>query len=136
MNKDADYTDSKFKKGQVWAYKTREQEENSYLTILKVEKYDKQGIVIHVAVSNVQLQNPDKEGGISDKINHLPFSRQALDESVVAIRRSNCQIPNFTEGYLHWANGFEEGKAGVFTVPVAEAVAFVEHSIKGSKVTE
>ncbi len=46
MNKEADYTDSKFKEGQVWAYKTRQKEENSYLIILKVEKYDKQGVVI------------------------------------------------------------------------------------------
>jgi len=43
-----DFQDDKFKVGQIWKYNTRTVEENSTLTILKVEKYNSVGVVIHI----------------------------------------------------------------------------------------
>lgn len=53
------YEDDKFKAGQIWKYQTRRGEENSTLTILKVERYDTLGVVIHIAVNGVNINNPN-----------------------------------------------------------------------------
>jgi hypothetical protein len=59
------FQDDKFKEGQVWKYNTRSGEENSTITILKVEKYDKQNTERLTAV----WQN----GGFSAKLNIRNF---------------------------------------------------------------
>lgn len=37
--------------------------------------------------------------------------------------------PAYQEGYATWRKAFEQGEAGIFTVPVAEIVEFVEKAI-------
>jgi len=41
-------TDSKFHIGQVWKYKTRPNEEQSTLTILRIESLPKLGVIVHI----------------------------------------------------------------------------------------
>src|SRR5687768_1711347 len=77
-----DFQDDKFKVGQIWNYKTRPGEENSKLTILKVEKYDRVGVVLHIYVDGLKLKNIQKPSGFSDDIGHLPFSIEAVLKSV------------------------------------------------------
>jgi hypothetical protein len=68
-----DFQDDKFKVGQIWNYNTRTGEDNSTLTILKVEKYDSAGVVIHIYVNGLKLKNPQRPSGFSDDIGHLPI---------------------------------------------------------------
>lgn len=64
--------DDKFKVGQIWKYNTRTGEDNSTLTILKVEKYDSAGVVIHIYVNGRKVKNPQRPSGFYDDIGHLP----------------------------------------------------------------
>ena len=72
--------DSKFAPGQVWAYKTRQNEESSTLTILKVEALPKLGTIIHMRVDKIRLRNCTG-GPEPDKFEHMPFARDAIERS-------------------------------------------------------
>lgn len=124
-----DYQDEKFEAGQNWKYHTRSGEENSKLTILKVEKVNNETIV-HVALSGLKIKNPHSPEGVSETIDHLPFSKEAVIESVTEQSTFENQLPDFMEGYKEWKQAFESGKGGVFTITVKEAVEYVEQTMK------
>jgi hypothetical protein len=46
-----DATDAKFKPGDVWQYATREGEEQSTLTVLKVDNSPELGVIVHIGES-------------------------------------------------------------------------------------
>jgi hypothetical protein len=69
-----DTTDSRFKVGQVWSYKTRPGEEKSTFQVVKVEQHTILGEIIHVAIHGLQVNNPLSPEGISQNVPHLPFS--------------------------------------------------------------
>lgn len=59
-NKNADLkevSDDKYKPGQVWSYKTRADEHESTLTILRVEQGPEKKRIVHIRVDHVQLTN-------------------------------------------------------------------------------
>src|SRR5438552_16281800 len=75
-------TDARFHPGQVWQYKTRAGEEKSTLTILRVESLPKPiDVVIHVRVDNIRLKNCTG-GPEPDTMEHMPFTRAAIEGSV------------------------------------------------------
>jgi|GEM_PF-2140924 len=37
--------------------------------------------------------------------------------------------PSYLDGYAQWKQAFDQGHAGVFTIPVSEIVGFVEATI-------
>lgn len=121
-----DFPDDKFKVGQIWKYNTRLGEENSTLTILKVEKYDSTGIVIHIYVNGLKLKNPERPSGFSDEIGHLPLSKDAVLKSVTTLVSSDNKLPDFIEGYNNWKEAFDSKKGGVFSIDVSDAVKYVE----------
>lgn len=120
-----DFQDDKFKVGQKWKYQTRTGEENSSLTILKIEQYDSAGIIIHISVDGLKMQSPHLPGGIAEDILHLPFSKEALSTSVTEMISENNQLPDFMDGYNEWKNA----NGGAYTIPVSDAVQYTEESI-------
>ena len=130
-----DFQDDKFKVGQIWKYKTRLGEENSTITILKVEKYDKNGVVIHIYVSGLKLKNPQLPHGFSDNIGHLPLSKDAMLKSITTIVSENNNLPDFIEGYKTWQEAFDNDKGGVFSIEVGDAVKYVEETINSGQKT-
>jgi hypothetical protein len=118
-----------YKAGQVWNYKTRKGEEGSFVTILKVEEYPKDGTVIHVAVDQVNMTGQRTGKFFGHTIGHMPFSEEALKESVTQLKKEMSSLPEFEEGYNNWKEQFEKGNAGVFSVTVAEAVEFTETTL-------
>jgi hypothetical protein len=108
--------DSKFVPGQVWAYKTRQSEESSTLTILKVEELPKLGTIIHIRVDKIRLRNCTG-GPEPSKFEHMPFTREAIERSVTKMVREGS-IPDYQEGYDEWLKAC----GGVYTITVAEAV--------------
>lgn len=109
-----DFQDDKFKVGQIWKYNTRTVEENSTLTILKVEKYNSVGVVIHIYVNGLKLKNPQRPSGLSDDIGHLPLSKTSVLKSVSTLVSSDEKLPDFREGYNNWKEVFDSNKGGVF----------------------
>ncbi len=106
----------KFVPGQVWNYKTRPGEENSKLTILRVEPYHQLGDAIHISVSNV----------LTDSIGHMPFSAEAMKGSVTTLVSEGNGVSIENEGYDEWKK--QEG--GIFTISVAEAIDAIGKSIE------
>jgi hypothetical protein len=126
---DRNTTQSRYEPGQIWRYKTREGDEDSTLTVLKVETYPTIGTVVHVCVERVRLDNaPGPEDNIS-RIAHLPFGEGALDTSVTELIGTADPLPAFEEGYREWRHSFEVEEAGVFVIPVRQAVEFIDQAL-------
>src|SRR6478609_6176643 len=105
---------SKFCPGQVWAFKTPPAQPNAKLVILRVEDDGNLGTIVHIAVTGLSYGNGQ------DTIRHLPFAEHAIEQSVTNLEQASGAIPDFNEGYQMWREAFDAGKAGVFTIPVAE----------------
>jgi hypothetical protein len=130
---DYNYKDDTFKVGQKWHYKTRPQDEGSLLTILKIENYATDGIVIHIYVSGLKLKNPKIKEGYSDDAGHSPISKDALLKSVTTLESENNNLPeNYNEGYELWKKEYDAGKAGIFSTQVSETIQFVEETVNNS----
>lgn len=109
-----------FAPGQVWRYDTRPGEEQSRIHILRVDDEGARGIIVHIAVSGTHL----------GPIGHLPVAPAALEASGLRLESKRAPIPDYEQGYAIWREGFDNGKAGVFTISVAEIVGFVESTIR------
>ncbi|WP_395047647.1 hypothetical protein [Flavobacterium sp.] len=135
-NNGNDFQDDKFKAGQIWNYQNRTGEENSKITILKVEKYYGKEIVIHIYINGLKIKNELRPNGVSDDIGHLPISKESLNKSVTKLISENNKLPDFKEGYENWKEAFDNKKGGIFTITVSEAVKFVEETMKSGKKSE
>lgn len=118
-----------FKEGQVWSYRTRATEQGSTLLINKVEPDGKRGFIFHISVTGLSLKNARTPGGITHELPHLPVSSQTLESSVVKLIGSAPPNPGYHDGYVTWRQAFDAGRAGVFTIPVADIVANVEKTV-------
>ena len=115
-------TELDFTAGQIWKYNNRPGEEDSTLTILDVEEYEKEEVV-HIRIDGIKMTLPN--GTIADHIKHLPFSAMVLRSSVTRLIGRTPGLPPFLEGYTQWKNAFDAGKAGYWKMPVQEAVEAV-----------
>lgn len=127
----SNYADDKFKVGQVWSYQNRVGEDKSMIRILKVENYEKLGIVVHIAVNNLHIK--DSNGNEHDYISHLPFSKEALDKNVTTLNKEDEPLPDFKEGYESWKSAFDANEAGVWSIPVSEAMKYMEEALNKGK---
>ena len=124
-----DTTESRYKVGQKWSYKTRPNEKDSYLIVVKVENHPKLGNIIHIAVRDLKMKNPRSPDGISDKVNHMPFAEEAINKSAIKILKEKVDLPDYEEGYNMWREAFDAGRAGIYTITLAEAVDVMEASL-------
>lgn len=105
--------------GQVWAYHTRQGEEASTLTILKIENYKDLGKVVHIRVDGINMTNPIK-GNAVETLPHLPFTDAPLQKSITKLLRQIKPAPDFKKGYAHWKQAYTAHQAGAFNVSVTE----------------
>lgn len=117
--------DPTYKPGQVWSYKTRPGDEESTLTILKVETTPKLGTIVHVQIQKWRLQNCKGNTGDST-MDHAPFSRAAIDKSVVKLLRTEKDLPDYEEGYKDWLSHC----GGIYTMSVADALTLTNKRMK------
>jgi hypothetical protein len=117
-------TDTKFRPGQVWQYKTRPHERSSTLTILKFESLPKVGTIIHVRVDKVRLRNCTG-GPEPDNFQHMPFARDAIEHSVTKLAKEGG-VPDFQAGYDEWRSAC----GGVYTITVAETIQVAEDTFR------
>jgi len=114
--------DPKFVPGQVWTYHSRSTEPAATLTVLKVETLPKIGVIVHLRLDGIRLRNCSG-GPEPTEIEHAPFTRDAVDRSVVKLIRTG-DVPPFQEGYDRWRHDC----GGVYTITVAEMVAVDEQT--------
>jgi len=111
----------KYQVGQVWAYIARPGEEESTATILKIEKLEKLGDVIHVSLTGLRIRNCSGGRGPTF-VAHLPILRSALERSTTKRLKSNVPLPYFADGYKQW----QENRGGVYTITLREIVQLIE----------
>jgi hypothetical protein len=110
--------DSTYRPGQVWSYNARPAEAASTVTILRVERTPKLGVIVHIRVDGVKFKNCT--GGPSpSEIDHAPFTKAAMDKSVSRKLRTDAKLPDFAAGYDDWLAHC----GGVYTLSIAEMVA-------------
>jgi len=117
-----------FAVGQVWEYKTRAVEPNSFLTIVKIENV-KDKTIIHISLENVKIKNSHAPSGYGESVSHMPIAKQSLKESVTKLLKSNAKLPAYEEGYNLWREAFEKGEGGYFTISVSKCIEFMEQTI-------
>ena len=121
--------DDKYKVGQIWQYHTRKGEEKSTLTIVAVERHKKLGRIINIHVGGLRVKNPNADNGFSGEIQHLPFSKEAVDKSVTKLVGTAKQLPEYKDGYDEWRSAFDDGRAGVFSITVKESIDVMEKTL-------
>jgi len=124
-----DTLDSRFHVGERWDYRTRQGEEKSALTIVKVETTPKLGVIVHVSLDGLRIKSAHAPSGFSETVSHMPFADAAIEKSVTTLAAAKVSLPAFQEGYDEWRRAFDAGKGGVFTSTVAEGVDFIETAL-------
>jgi hypothetical protein len=56
----------------------------------------------------------------------MPFLEAALEECLTGLERETAELPDYEEGYRLWREAFEKSEAGVFSIPVNQAIDFVQ----------
>jgi hypothetical protein len=119
--------------GQRWQYKTRPGEPRSTLIVVGVEQNPQIGQIVHVRVEDVAMKDPRTPTGATSVLNHLPFTKAALDLSATAkVEEGLAPSPESQAAYLTWKAAFQAGNADVWPVPVSEVVDIIERSINGA----
>ena len=118
-----------FEAGQVWAYRTRESETASRLTVCRVEPDAAVGQIVHLYLTKLSIANPAAPEGVTRIISHMPYSGEALRPCLTALERLADMLPPYQAGYQQWKASFDQGEAGVWTIAVADAVAAMETAL-------
>ena len=120
-------SNEKYKEGQVWSYKTRENESNSKIYIVKIEYNKTIGKIYHIYIDNLNIKNPYQKSKIQNNLSHSSVSEKTLDDSVIKIVTAKYENNiDISDGYVAWKEAFDDGKAGVFTIPVNEIIQCIE----------
>lgn len=120
---------TKFAEGQVWTYATRPGESDSRIKIVRLDDDPEYGNIIHIFISDVAIPNPQAPEGTTTYIAHMPYVEEALEQCVKELESESTELPEFLEGYRLWREAFEQGDAGVFAIPVDQAIDFVQESL-------
>ena len=114
--------------GQVWQYKTRAGEEQSRLTIARIEVLPNKERVFHISLDGLRIPGPN--GQLQTQLPHAPVSTETLDKSVVELHSTTTNLPDIREGFAQWREAFDAGEGGVFTISVAEIVDIIELAMR------
>lgn len=115
-----------FEPGQVWTYDARPGEESSRVVICRVDHDARLGEIVHIHVRGLRVSNQRAPGGVSHEIGHLPYDAAALRSSLASLEATEADLPRYEEGHEEWRQAFDAGKAGVWTIPVREAIVLME----------
>ena len=122
-----------YRVGQVWEYKTRSGEENSHVTIARIDTEKGYGNIYHIYVDHLRIKNPRTKTGFQAELPHSPVDQETLDKSVTKLVRTDAAIPDISQGYEAWREPFEQGHAGVFNISVAEIISLIEQTVERSQ---
>jgi hypothetical protein len=120
---------AEYQVGQIWEYQARSGEEKSTLTIVAIEKHKNLGTILSIYVGGLKIMNPNADNGFLDEIQHLPFSKQALDKSVTKLIGTAKQLPDYKDGYDEWRTALDNGKAGIYSITVKESIDITERTL-------
>jgi hypothetical protein len=120
-----DASDPKFHVGDVWEYKTRAGEENATLTVVKIDSSPELAIIVHVAVDTLTWRDCRNQP-FRQAVPHMPFARKVLEASLTKQVGEARTLPDYREGYDYWKTAYSNKKAGIYIIPVRDAVSVAE----------
>lgn len=119
--------------GQLWTYRTRPGEEASRVAIRTMVREPEDGEVFHISILDVKLRNHRVPGGAQPAMNHAAVLRTTLDASLLAQDgTANEGDEAWRDGYAVWRQAYDNGDAGVFELPVAEILGYIEKVVAAS----
>ncbi|MHC4259219.1 MAG: hypothetical protein ACYSTF_02225 [Planctomycetota bacterium] len=118
-----------FEVGQIWQYHTRSNEPDSRAIIARIDNLDNIGTVIHVKLTDLKIKNTSAPGGFSTVLTHAPITETQLKKNVTQLVAQNGDLEDFQDGYDTWLKAYLSGKAGVFTISLAQIVDCIEEGI-------
>ena len=122
-------TTDAFAEGQIWSYHARPGEEGSTILINKIEADPALDAIYHIGVLGVRVKNPRSPSGVTTNLPHLPVSAQTLEKSCIELIGYAKPDPQYLDGYAIWKEEFDQGRAGIFTITVAEIVGVIATGI-------
>jgi hypothetical protein len=124
---------SKYGPGGEYSFTGRTADPQPRFLVLHVDSHPSLGNIVHVAISGIALKNPRATRGVADHVQHLPVAEASLDASGAKLIRSGCPLPDFQDAYMTWRKPFDQGKAGIWTKPLAECLEGMEQGLNGGK---
>ena len=118
--------------GQSWTYRTRPGEEASRVAIRRIDIEPEDGEVFHVSIMGVKLRNHRLPGGIQPAMHHAAVSRASLDASLLEPDGQADTEENWRDGYDVWRQAYDNGDAGIFDLPLADVLGYIERVVAAS----
>lgn len=118
--------------GQSWTYHTRSGEEASRLVIRHIDIEPEDGEVFHASLLDVKLRNHRVPGGFQPAMHHAVMTRSALDRSVKDMAGNGDTDEAWRDGYGVWRQAYDAGDAGVFDIPAADILGYIEKVVAAS----
>jgi hypothetical protein len=118
--------------GQAWTYRTRPGAEASRVIIRKKDIEPEDGEVFHISILDARLRNHRVDGGIQHAMHHAAVARATLDQSLLDCVGEGDEDEAWMDGYEVWRHAYDRGDAGVFDIPVAEILGYIERVVAAS----
>lgn len=118
--------------GQSWTYRTRPGEEASRVAIRRIGIEPEDGEVFHVSILGVKLRNHRLPGGIQPAMHHAAVSRASLDASLLQPDGQADTEEHWRDGYDVWRQAYDNGDAGIFDIPLADVLGYIEMVVAAS----
>lgn len=120
-----EYKDNFFRVGQIWSYDTRQGESNSTLTIVSVENDKNYGVIVGAFINNIKIVDFGEGGNIK----FIPFSKEALKNSVTRIKGFSNNLPDYRDSYKKWRKLFDAKGCKIINLPVKQAIDTLQINI-------
>lgn len=119
-------------RGQVWTFKDAPLEETRVI-IGDIEPFH-DDVAVSVSITGmprVQFANGQTLNGTAD---HVPFSEAALRASLEElVAEDQPMLDGYADGYATWKEAVETGRAGIFTISLAEVVTMFAQIAQGDQ---
>jgi hypothetical protein len=124
---------SRYSPGGEYSFAGRSVDPGARFIVLHVDSHPKDGNIVHVAIHGIKIKNPQAPTGFAENVQHLPIAEAALEKSGPKLIRAGAPVPEFKEAYQLWRKPFDQGKAGIWTMPLAECLEAMEQSLNNRK---
>lgn len=121
----------RFNSGQIWQARGRPQDGDVHILILAVTDDQVIGKIYSNALTGVRIRNPGIEGGMQTTLPHAPVTEDVLIADAIELVAGDGPIadhPDFSDCYLQFRELYDEGDAGVFTIPITQIIDLVEQA--------
>lgn len=118
--------------GQAWTYRTRPGAEASTIVIRKKDIEPEDGEVFHISILGANLRNHRIEEGLQRSMHHAAVARATLDQSLLDYIGDGDGDETWMDGYDVWRQAYDNGDAGIFDIPVADILGYIEMVIASS----